>query len=364
MASFYFPGGAPAYMTGRMVEVYVDRNPLGDRPKGLQMVSPEEIVHSLIAASAEAIRPPVCMSKDTLDEDAWDRCRQMWKSVMLSIPVSMLDSNQDDEPDRVWVQAFNRRQSLKQDHESMVRTAMQTAIEIDQFRTIAESQPGSKGRLQPAQLAEEFVELGLVSVQGGGRKDDDNDGKLTPNLISQALACKKGILSSPRAVEILLEMESAYGTRSPFLRMSCLHVASTKPSTFQMRDWTFELLWDSLSHDLLKPGKISKTSLAGDKHHTGLDLTFGRKYDHCLRATCKSTGVPEAMLEQEQVQTAWTTVLDLLKNEEIERKAAVRMQSENDDGAGEQCELELLRKPPSQYSEGSEGYLGEILNYN
>ena len=61
MASFYFPAGKPAYMTGRMVEVYVDRNSLGDRPKGLQMISPEEIVHSLIAAAAEAIRLLVCM---------------------------------------------------------------------------------------------------------------------------------------------------------------------------------------------------------------------------------------------------------------------------------------------------------------
>ena len=56
MASFYFPEGAPAYMTGRMVEVYVDRNSLSDRPENLQMVSPEEIVHSLIAACAQAIR--------------------------------------------------------------------------------------------------------------------------------------------------------------------------------------------------------------------------------------------------------------------------------------------------------------------
>ena len=70
----------------------------------------------------------------------------------------------------------------------------------------------------------------------------------------------------------------AYGTRSPFHRLlSCLHVASTKPSTSQMRDWIFELLWDWLSQDLLKPGEISKTSLAGDKHHTGLVALFELK---------------------------------------------------------------------------------------
>ena len=44
-----------------------------------------------------------------------------------------------------------------------------------------------------------------------------------------------------------------------------------------MRDWIFELLWDWLSQDLLKPGEISKTSLAGDKHHTGLVALFELK---------------------------------------------------------------------------------------
>ena len=101
--------------------------------------------------------------------------------------------------------------------------------------------PGCKGRLQPAQLAQEFVKLWLASVQGGTRQDGEDDGRLTANLISQALAVKKGILGSPRAVEILLEMEAAYGgTRSPFQHMSRLHVASTKPSTPHMRDWVLE----------------------------------------------------------------------------------------------------------------------------
>ena len=195
---------------------------------------------------------------------------------MLSIPVSMLDSTAETEPDRLWIKAFNRRQNVKQDHESMARTAMQMAIEIDQFRAICENQPGCKGRLQPAQLAEAFVSLGLVSVQGG-RKDEDNDGRLTANLISQALACKKGILSSPKAVEILLEMENAYGTRSPFHRMACLHIASTKPTSSHFRDWFFELLWDWLNNDQIKVGEISKTALGGDRHHVGLIPLFELK---------------------------------------------------------------------------------------
>lgn len=165
----------------------------------------------------------------------------------------------------------------------MSRTAMQVAIEIDQFRTICEALPTSKGRLPPSQLAQEFALLGLQSVQGG-KKEDENEGKLTPNLISQALAVKKGILSSARAVEILLELEASYGTRSPFHQMSRLHIASTKPSSSQMRDWVMESLFDWLSNDLLEIGEISKTSLNGDKHHTGLVGLFELK----KKVQCKS----------------------------------------------------------------------------
>ena len=212
-----------------------------------------------------------------MDKEQWEARRDKWKSCLLSIPVSILDSNSETEPDRVWVTAFNRRQSVRQEHESLARTAMQTALEIDQFRQICESQPGCKGRLQASQLADEFVKLGLASVQGGIRKDGEDDGRLTANLITQALAVKKGVLSSPRAVEILLEMETAYGTRSPFQQMSRLHVASTKPSSPQMREWVLESLWDLLQQDALQPGDISKSLLSGDKHHVGLVAVYEMK---------------------------------------------------------------------------------------
>ena len=165
---------------------------------------------------------------------------------------------------------------MKQEHESMSRTAMQVAMEIDQFKTICESMPTCKGKLTPAQLVHEFVTLGLVSVQSG-RKDDENEGKLTANLISQALTVKKGVLSSARAVEILLEFEALYGTRSPFHQLSRLYVVSTKPSSGQMRDWVLECLLDALSQDFVQVGEVSKNALAGDKHHAGLISIFELK---------------------------------------------------------------------------------------
>ena len=53
---YYFPKGSPAHMTGRMVELSVDRNALTTCPENLQMCSPEELVHSMLAACATMIR--------------------------------------------------------------------------------------------------------------------------------------------------------------------------------------------------------------------------------------------------------------------------------------------------------------------
>ena len=92
------------------------------------------------------------------------------------------------------------------------------------------------------------------------------------------------------------------------------------------------------------------------------DLIFGRKYDNILKATCKGSTVAEAVLEHETVLSEWNKILALLKNEEIERKTAQGQSAENDDGAGETCELELLRKPPQQHSEGSESYRKAVAN--
>ena len=196
--------------------------------------------------------------------------------MLLSVPASFVETQDPLQGHNVWVEAFNRRQAVKQEHESISRTAMQIAVEIDQFKTMCESLPSCKSKLQPAQLVQELHTLGLLSVQGG-RKEDDSDGKITVNLVTQALAVKKGILSSARAVELLLELEQLYGTRSPFHQMSRLHVLSTKPSTNQMRDWVLESLHDGLAYDVLQIGEISKGSLSGDKHHTGLVGLFEMK---------------------------------------------------------------------------------------
>lgn len=207
--------------------------------------------------------------------------------MLLSVPATFLDATDPQDGTNAWVQAFNKRQAVKQEHESMSRTAMQVAIEIDQFKTMCEGLPSCKGKLQPGQLLQELHCLGLQSVQGG-RKDDDNEGRLTVNLVTQALAVKKGILSSARGVEILLELEASYGTRSPFHQMSRLHILSTKPSTSQMREWVLESIRDGLAYDLIQLGDLSKASLAGDKHAAGFVPLFELKKKALSSVSCSS----------------------------------------------------------------------------
>lgn len=56
MSEFYFPAGKPQFLTGRMVELMVNKESLSNQPQNLQMISPEEIAHSLVAACALCIR--------------------------------------------------------------------------------------------------------------------------------------------------------------------------------------------------------------------------------------------------------------------------------------------------------------------
>lgn len=56
MTAFYFPASEPKFMTDRMIEIGCSEADLTDQPRNLQMVSPEEILHSLLHACASAIK--------------------------------------------------------------------------------------------------------------------------------------------------------------------------------------------------------------------------------------------------------------------------------------------------------------------
>ena len=55
MAEFYYPDGKPSFMTSQTVEVQITNPGLSATPSSLQMVSPEEIVHALLAGCRRCI---------------------------------------------------------------------------------------------------------------------------------------------------------------------------------------------------------------------------------------------------------------------------------------------------------------------
>ena len=98
-------------------------------------------------------------------------------------------------------------------------------------------------------------------------------------------------------------------------------------------------------------------------HISCQDLTYNKKYDNSLRQATKSGGAPEAVLEHEQVKEQVSRLLAVLKNEEAEQKALAEGAAANAaDPDHAEDELQEVRKPPSQHSEGSEKYWKAVGN--
>ena len=187
--------------------------------------------------------------------------------MLLSVPAAFNRVGTNE----IWKFAFNKRQAVLQEHESLTRTALQASMEISQFKAILEA--ASNKKLTAAQLSSELLKEGLQQVVGGSKKsksgEDDDGGSLSANFISQALSVQKSVLGCSRCVELIMELESLFGTHSPFHQMSKLSCIASKPASSQTRQWVLECIHDWVLNDIVKVGDISKGSLSGDKHHCG-----------------------------------------------------------------------------------------------
>ena len=72
-----------------------------------------------------------------------------------------------------WKEAFNRRQQVLQEHESLSRSAMQPALEIVSMKNLLESQSGKQ--FTPQTLSQELLQAGLQQVVGGSVKEEEGD---------------------------------------------------------------------------------------------------------------------------------------------------------------------------------------------
>ena len=166
---------------------------------------------------------------------------------------------------------------MVQHHESLSRTAMQQAMEIMSMKRVVESMGPSYQKLKDAQLAVELGKLGCKSVVGGRRKDDDDGSGLTANVLMLATHISKNVLVYPSCVAVLLQMESEFGSRSPFHKMGALGVLAKKPSSKAMREWSLHSLMDGLTYGILQLSQVTMGTLQGDKHHVGLIQLYEMK---------------------------------------------------------------------------------------
>ena len=134
---------------------------------------------------------------------------------------------------------------------------MQASLEIVSMKNLLESQSPGK-QLTPQTLSQELLQAGLQQVVGG----------------SSALAVHKTVLSNSRCVEVIMELETRYGTRSPFQKMAVLNTIATKPANAKTRQFVLDGLNDWLLRGLVKVANVSVGMLAGDKHHVGLISLF------------------------------------------------------------------------------------------
>ena len=211
---------------------------------------------------------PNARLKDTLPDADWQERKAKWKAVLLSVPVTFSEVPAQD----VWKAAFNRRQGVLQEHESLSRTGMQASMEVAHFKTLVEAQNPSAGKLTAQALSAEFLRLGLSQVIGGTKQDEEeaDGGSLAPTFIAQALNVHKTVMSQPRCVELLMDLEYKFGTRSCFHKMSKLSILASKPASAASRVWILESLHDQLCYADLKPSEVTRSTLTGDRSHCGL----------------------------------------------------------------------------------------------
>eukprot|EP00435_Cladocopium_sp_Y103_P050067 s89_g15.t1 len=356
----YGPSGEAKFHTDRMVEVAISRGELQtDTPCSLQVISPEEILHATLAGTRES-----------LDADSWKEKREKWRCILLSIPCSFVEVPKSE----YWWRSFNKRQAIQQEHESLSRTALQYSMEIFAMKNVVEAQAGKK--LSTQALAAQLLQLGLQPVVAGSKastpghdEEESGAGCLSSNFINAALNCHKWILGSGPLVEMLMELEANYGSKSPFHKMTMLNCLAMKATSAKSRQWVLATVCDLIAHGQMKCSDVTKSSLSGDKHHTGLvalyelkarELVYGKQHDHTLKQAAKQ-GAVEAVLEHENVQEKWKKVEAQLANEAAEREAKLKG-AKSDESSEPEEETVVIRKSPNAFALHSPAYWRAVAN--
>ena len=119
-----------------------------------------------------------------LSDEDFKKKMDKWRAVLLSIPRTFTEMTLS----QMWKHSFNCRQAVMQEHESLSRTAPQSAMEVFHLKSLVENTTGPT-KLSAQALSAELVKLGLQQVSGGSKTEEDeaDNGSLTAGFIGQAL---------------------------------------------------------------------------------------------------------------------------------------------------------------------------------
>ena len=242
--------------------------PMPDCPAGLQMISPDEYCHCILAACAQQL----------------PKHKDRWEIILRSIPCVFSDVPSE----KLWVQSWNNRNEISQEFESLSRTALQTSVEVALLKARADKD------LNRTLKSDEFSQW----LKDEGLKKATNQQEMSKNLIDTALYVYKRIQTDDVAAPIKA-LENLYGTSSCFNQMTLLHGVLSKPAPQHM-PFVVQSIQDWIMRKKVEMSELTKGTLLGDKHVCGYVTLF--EYKHQVLNHWITVVVPRAkILEKDRV---------------------------------------------------------------
>lgn len=250
LADFLWPQDSPnpPHFLLELLEVMAPDGEIPDTPCGLQMISPEGYLHSLLLACARDL----------------PRNQDRWAIVLKSVPCAFSgDSVTGDGGNLpagdVWVRAWNVRNKISQTYESLSRTAFQQCMEIQAIKSKIESEAARS--LTAAELVNELKNRGL--------KKASSQEDMTPNLVGHAVLIAQRMQQDESMVNVVRGLEKEFGTASCLNKMGLLYAMVSKP-TNQNRVWVMESLWHYILSKQIQNEDVTRLYLLGNNNTTSM----------------------------------------------------------------------------------------------
>ncbi len=129
---FLFPDG-PTFIAEEAIMVVAPYDDPPPQCHDLKLITPEEKVHAILLACSEQLQA----ARQAGDRDRLEWLKKRWTDVMRSVPCTFLRIEQK----AIYSKAFNMRQRVVQEHESLARTALQLVFQLMAFKALRIASP-------------------------------------------------------------------------------------------------------------------------------------------------------------------------------------------------------------------------------